>query len=119
LCRIVARPPNLVAKLATTRMLDPDTASHSLGETLGLGDVPVREVYAAFDWWARSKASSRTTSPGATSRKALVLYDVTSTYLGGRHCELARHGYSRDKRGDRAQLVIGLLCAADDQWRDH
>src|SRR6202035_4470851 len=24
-----------------------------------------------------------------------------------------RHGYSRDHRHDRAQLVIGLLCAAD------
>jgi transposase len=39
-----------------------------------------------------------------------VLYDVTSTYLEGRCCPLARHGYSR---GDRPQLVIGLLCAAD------
>src|SRR6202034_1861995 len=43
----------------------------------------------------------------------LVLYDVTSTYLEGRCCPLARHGYSRDSRGDRPQLVIGLLCAAD------
>jgi hypothetical protein len=39
-----------------------------------------------------------------------VLYHVTSTYLEGRCCPLARHGYSR---GDRPQLVIGLLCAAD------
>src|ERR1700724_2152981 len=44
---------------------------------------------------------------------ALLLYDVTSTYLEGRCCELAQHGYSRDHRGDRAQLVIGLMCAAD------
>src|SRR5205085_502767 len=44
---------------------------------------------------------------------ALLLYDVTSTYLEGRCCELARHGHSRDHRRDRAQLVIGLLCAAD------
>jgi transposase len=43
----------------------------------------------------------------------LVLYDVTSTYLEGRRCPLARHGYSRDSRSDRPQLVIGLLCAAD------
>src|SRR5438309_1561554 len=34
-------------------------------------------------------------------------------YLEGRCCELARHGYSRDHRGDRPQLVIGLMCAAD------
>src|SRR3984893_12360673 len=34
-------------------------------------------------------------------------------YLEGRCCELAQHGYSRDHRGDRPQLVIGLMCAAD------
>src|SRR6266853_144687 len=37
---------------------------------------------------------------------ALLLYDVTSTYLEGRSCELAQHGYSRDHRGDRPQIVI-------------
>ena len=36
-----------------------------------------------------------------------------STYLEGRCCELAQHGYSRDHRGDRPQIVIGLMCAAD------
>jgi hypothetical protein len=44
---------------------------------------------------------------------ALLLYDLTSTYLEGRCCELAQYGYSRDHRRDRPQLVIGLLCAAD------
>src|ERR1700739_905177 len=44
---------------------------------------------------------------------ALLLYDVTSTYLEGRCCELAQHGYSRDHRGDRPQIVLGLMCAAD------
>jgi hypothetical protein len=42
-----------------------------------------------------------------------LLYDLTSTYLEGRCCELAQYGYSRDHRRDRPQLVIGLLCAAD------
>jgi hypothetical protein len=40
----------------------------------------------------------------------LVLYDVTSTCLEERCYPLAHHGCSR---GDRPQLVIGLLCAAD------
>ena len=40
----------------------------------------------------------------------LVLYDVSSSYLEGRRCELARHGYSRDHRRDRPQIVYGLLC---------
>ena len=114
LALIVARLLDPAAKLATARMLDPATASHSLGETLGLGAVPVREVYAALDWLG----SEQTFIEDSLARRhlkegALVLYDVTSTYLEGRHCPLAHHGYSRDKRGDRPQLVIGLLCAAD------
>jgi transposase len=114
LALIIARLLDPAAKLATARMLDPVTASHSLGETLGLGAVPVREVYAALDWLG----SEQTFIENGLARRhlkegALVLYDVTSTYLEGRHCELARHGYSRDKRGDRPQLVIGLLCASD------
>jgi transposase len=42
-----------------------------------------------------------------------VLYDVTSSYLEGRCCVLARFGYSRDGRRDKLQIVIGLICAAD------
>ncbi len=43
----------------------------------------------------------------------LVLYDVSSSYLEGRKCELARFGYSRDHRRDRPQIVYGLLCNRD------
>jgi hypothetical protein len=114
LALIIARLLDPAAKLATARMLDPATASHSLGETLGLGAVPVREVYAALDWLGSEQSFiEKTLARRHLEEGALVLYDVTSTYLEGRHCELARHGYSRDHRGDRPQLVIGLLCASD------
>jgi transposase len=43
----------------------------------------------------------------------LVLYDVTSSYLEGRRCELAQFGYSRDHRGDRPQIVFGLMCTPE------
>ena len=114
LALIIARLLDPAAKLATARMLDPATASHSLGETFGLGTVPVREIYAALDWLG----SEQTFIENMLARRhlkegTLVLYDVTSTYLEGSHCPLAHHGYSRDHRADRPQLVIGLLCAAD------
>src|ERR1700687_2597513 len=48
----------------------------------------------------------RTTSK---TRKANDLCSVGQ----GRCGELAQHGYSRDHRADRPQLVIGLMCAAD------
>src|SRR3984893_11930896 len=44
---IVARLLEPAAKMATARMLDPATASHSLGEMLELGKVTAKEVYAA------------------------------------------------------------------------
>jgi hypothetical protein len=114
LALIVARLLDPAAKLATARMLDTATASHSLGETLGLGSVTARDIYTTLDWLG----SEQTFIENQLARRhlkngALVLYDVTSTYLEGHCCPLARHGYSRDNRGDRPQLVIGLLCAAD------
>jgi hypothetical protein len=114
LALIVARLLDPAAKLATARMLDTATASHSLGETLGLGRVTARAIYTTLDWlgseqdFIENQLARRHLKNGA-----LVLYDVTSTYLEGRCCPLARHGYSRDSRPDRPQLVIGLLCAAD------
>jgi hypothetical protein len=80
LALIVARLLEPAAKLATARMLDPATASHSLGEMLGLGKVAAKEVYAALDWLGReqpfieAKLARRHLKDGA-----LLLYDVTST----------------------------------------
>ncbi len=111
LALIVARLLEPSAKLATARALDPASASHSLGETLALGSVKVKELYATLDWLGKHQ-------PGIETRLArrhlrdgtLVLYDVTSSYLEGQCCELARFGYSRDGRRDKAQIVFGLLC---------
>ena len=114
LALIVARLLDPAAKLATARLLDAATASDTLGEILGLGSVTAREVYATLDWLGGEQSFIETTlARRHLNNGALLLYDVTSTYLEGRCCELARYGHSRDHRRDRAQLVIGLLCAAD------
>ena len=111
---IIARLLDPAAKLATARMLDTATASHSLGEVLGLGSVTARELYATLDWLVSEQAFIETALARRHLKEGmLVLYDVTSTYLEGRCCPLAQFGYSRDHRGDRPQLVIGLLCALD------
>lgn len=114
LALVVARLLDPAAKLATARMLDSATASHSLGETLGLGGVTARELYATLDWLGTEQSFIENQLARRHLKNGMpVLYDVTSTYLEGRCCPLARHGYSRDSRPDRAQLAIGLLCAAD------
>jgi len=44
----------------------------------------------------------------------LVLFDTTSTYFEGRGPEgLADFGYSRDKRPDRGQVIIGVLMTGE------
>ncbi|MFV0494527.1 IS1634 family transposase, partial [Mycobacterium sp.] len=49
---------------------------------------------------------------------SMVCYDLTSTYFEGDPRPTGRFpskafGYSRDKRSDRPQVVIGLLCTGD------
>ena len=43
----------------------------------------------------------------------LVLYDLTSTWVTGRCCELAARGHSRDGKRDDPQIVFGLVCTAE------
>jgi hypothetical protein len=102
------------SKLATTRELAADTAASSLGWLLGLGAVDEVELYRALDWLgARQGAIEASLARRHLKDGALVLYDVSSSWLEGRCCELARFGHSRDGRKGKLQIVYGLLCAAD------
>jgi len=114
LALIVARLLDPASKLATARALDQTTALHSLGAALGLAAVTAKEVYATLDWLgAAQDAIERVLARRHLSDGIMLLYDVTSTYLEGRCCPLARLGYSRDERRDKLQIVIGLLCTAE------
>jgi hypothetical protein len=102
------------SKLAFHRALAPETATSSLALSTGLAQVAEREVYAALDWLVDEQERIE----AALAKKhlvdgTLVLYDVSSSYMEGRRCALAKHGYSRDHRPDRPQIVYGLLCAPD------
>ena len=102
------------SKLGFVRAINGETASSSLGELLALGAVADREVYAALDWLLEQQPRVES----ALARRhlkhgTLVLYDVSSSYLEGRKCPLAQHGYSRDHRPDRPQIVYGLLCTRE------
>src|SRR5262245_24645410 len=102
------------SKLATARDLAADTAGSSLGRLLGLGAVDEVELYRALDWLgARQGAIETALARRHLKDGALVLYDVSASWLEGRGCELARFGYSRDGKKGKLQIVYGLLCAAD------
>jgi hypothetical protein len=114
LALIVARVIEPAAKLATARQLSEATAAHSLGAMLGLGPVDEDELYAALDLLGEAQPKiERALARRHLQAGCLVLYDLTSSYLEGRCCELARFGYSRDGKAGKLQIVFGLLCAAD------
>src|SRR2546428_9381329 len=73
---IVAPLLEPAAKLATARMLDPATASHSLGEMLGLRKVVAKDVYSA-----------------------LHLPGPDEPFLGGQRVRWRRDGGARARRG--------------------
>jgi transposase len=102
------------SKLAAARALSPETAASSLGSELGLGAVDEEELYRALDWLlVRQPAIEAALARRHLGRGTLVLYDVTSSYLEGRCCPLARFGYNRDGKPGKLQIVYGLLCAPD------
>ena len=111
---IVGRVIAPASKLATAKALDPVTAASSLGVELALGEVGEDELYAALDWLLERQGSieaalAKRHLKGGT----LVLYDVSSSYVEGRCCPLAKRGYNRDGKKGKAQIVYGLLCAPD------
>jgi transposase len=113
LAMVVARVVCPASKLATHRCLSEETATHSLGRVLGLGEVAAEALYRALDWLHEAQpAIERRLARAHLSGSTLVLYDLTSTWLTGRCCKLAARGHSRDGKRDDPQIVFGLICAA-------
>ena len=107
---IVARVIDAQSKLATARALAPETAVSTLGEVLGLGAVNQHELYAAMDWLlARQQTIEQRLAERHLDEHTLVLYDLTSSWVEGAHCPLARRGHSRDGKKGTLQIVFGLL----------
>src|SRR3990172_5361696 len=111
---IVSRVLAPDSKLATARALDAASATSTLGEMLGLEAVEADDLYAAMDWLgARQAQVEKALARQHLYDGTLVLYDVSSSYLEGRHCPLGRIGHSRDGKKGSLQIVFGLLCNAE------
>ena len=114
LALLVGRILEPASKLAAARALSPATAASSLGAGLDLGEVDEDELYTALDWLLERQAAIETAlAKRHLTNGTLVLYDVSSSYMEGRCCPLAKRGYSRDGRRGTLQIIYGLLCAAD------
>lgn len=103
---IIARLLNAGSKLKTTRWWRTTT----LPEELGLENTDEDDLYESMDWLLeRQDSIEEALAKRHLSHGRLVLYDITSTYLEGHSCELAKFGYSRDGKRDKLQIVFGLL----------
>ena len=111
LAMIAARVLDPGSKLATARGLDAGTARDTLADTLGLGPLDEDDLYAAMDWLlARQGRIEQRLAKRHLRDGTLVLYDLTSVWMEGRTCPLARRGHSRDGKRGKLQIVFGLLC---------
>ena len=107
---IVARACKPASKLATTRWW----ADTTLGADLGVQCASTDDVYAAMDWLvARQSTIESGLVKAHLGVGAMVLYDLSSSWMEGSHCPLAARGYSRDHKSGKAQIEYGLMTDAD------
>ena len=114
LAMIVARIIAPQSKLATCRGFWDETRTDTLGECLDVTEADWNDLYAAMDWLcSRQDRIERKLAQKHLTEGALVMYDLTSTWVCGEHCDLARYGHSRDKKKGTKQIEFGLLCDAE------
>jgi hypothetical protein len=108
---VLARVAHQGSRLSAVRWAQ----DHAAGEVLGLGTFDEDDLYAALDdLGARQQAIEqhlyRQYLKRCSQPPTLFLYDITSSYLEGRHNALGEYGYNRDGKRGKLQIVIGLLA---------
>jgi transposase len=110
LAMIVARVLQPASKLATSQLWD----TTSLGQLVGVSRDNEDHLYAALDWLAeRQEAIEERLAKKHLQPGGVVLYDLTSVYMEGEHCPLAKRGYSRDGKPGQLQIEFGLITNAE------
>jgi len=107
LAMIAARVLDAAPKLATVRWWKTTT----LPQTFAVEDADEQDLYGAMDWLLarQDKIQVKLAARHLDKRRALALYDLTSSYFEGTTCPLARRGYSRDGKRGTLQVNYGLL----------
>jgi hypothetical protein len=111
---VISRVVHPGSKLATATWWE-DT---SLGADLDVAGASTDEVYAAMDWLLgrqgaiEAKLAKRHLAPEANPDR-MALFDLSSSWMEGTHCPLAKRGYSRDGKKNRTQIEYGLLTDPD------
>src|ERR1700681_3134355 len=107
---IVSRVVRPGSKLSTLAWWSDTT----LGVDLGVAGASTDEVYAAMDWLVdrqdsiEKQLAARHLDPSVNPGR-MALFDLTSSWVTGRCCELAARGYSRDGKKGCEQIEYGIL----------
>lgn len=93
-------------KLATTRLWHNST----LAQDFDVVDATEDDLYEAMDWLlAGQDRIQKKLASRHLHEDGLVLYDLSSSYMEGEHCSLAKIGYSRDEKRGSLQVNYGLM----------
>ena len=116
------RSRDLAYALIVSRVLAPGSklstlagwADTTLGTDLGVAGASTDEIYAAMDWlYAGQDDIEKQLAARHLGRKAnpsrIAMFDLSSSWVTGRHCALAARGYSRDAKKGCEQIEYGLL----------
>ncbi|MEX2501549.1 MAG: IS1634 family transposase [Trueperaceae bacterium] len=103
---IAFRVLNPKSKLATTRAW----AATTLPSELGVQDANENDMSSAMDWLvARKDRIEGKLAARHLGEGSRVLYDLSSSYVEGEHCDLAAFGYDRDQKRGKKQINWGLM----------
>jgi hypothetical protein len=116
------RPRDLALALIISRVVQPGSklstltwwGDTTLGADLGVAGASTDDIYAAMDWLEHrqdaieAELARRHLAPEPNPAR-MALFDLSSSWLEGRHCPLAARGYSRDGKKGKLQIEYGLL----------
>jgi hypothetical protein len=107
---VISRVLRPASKLSTAAWWDDVT----LGADLGVAGAATDEIYAAMDWLAvRQDGIEKQLARRHLREGGIAMFDLSSSWVEGRRCELAAFGYSRDGKRGKAQIEYGLLTDPD------
>jgi hypothetical protein len=103
---IISRVLRPASKLSTAGWWDDVT----LGPDLGVAGAATDDIYAAMDWvTARQDDIEKQLAARHLAEGGIAMFDLSSSWVEGAHCELAAYGCSRDGKRGKPQIEYGLL----------
>ena len=103
---VISRVIRPASKLSTAGWWDDVT----LGPDLDVAGAATDDIYAAMDWLhGRQDDIEKQLAARHLAEGGIAMFDLSSSWVEGSHCELAACGYSRDGKRGKAQIEYGLL----------